>query len=242
MRSIIDADPIIYRVGFGNDNMPLSYQCKGIDAFIEKILRATEADDHVLYLTGSGNFRDEVATIQPYKGNRDKAHRPRFHKELREYMIEEWDAILVEGMEADDACGIDAYDCRADDVEYVICSVDKDLLMLEGRHYNYNRETFTDVNEIEAWRTFAIQMLTGDASDNIPGLYRTTGKKATKDLKETILHLDSPEDILDFVSTCYVENQDEPVPLEEIARLLWMKRTPDDSDEASTLALCSWNT
>lgn len=226
MRAIIDADPLAYMVGFGHDNMPLWYQCQMLDRFIEDVLEATLSADMVFYLTGKGNFRDEVATILPYKGQRDSTHRPRFHKELRDYMVNVWDAILIEGMEADDACGIDAYQCRNNGTDYTICTIDKDLDMLEGLHYNYKRRELYEVQEVEAWRFFYTQMLTGDPSDNIPGLFKIAGVKASKRIKEGLLQLSDPAQMETYVTQKYMEAGADVRCLYEIGTLLWMRRKP----------------
>jgi len=150
VHGIVDADPLVYVVGFGHDNMPFHYQCKMMDEFIEQIIHDTGVESVTLYLTGKTNFRYEVAKTLPYKGNRDGTHRPRFYKQLREYLVNVWEAEVVEGMEADDACGIDAYKRPPD--SYIIMSIDKDLLMLEGKHYNYKRKEFSYTTKEEGGR------------------------------------------------------------------------------------------
>lgn len=223
MKAIIDGDPIVYIVGFGHNEMPLWYQCKMVDDFIENILKVTGADNFSLYLTGKGNFRDEVATILPYKGNRDKSHRPRYYKELRGYLLNVWDAELIEGMEADDACGIEVYSIKEPSV---VCTIDKDLLMLEGRHYNYKRGEFCDINEEEGWRRFYLQTLTGDASDNIPGLYKVTGTKATKAIKEPLCTITLHNEMDEYCSSIWLEKGATIQQYREVQELLWILRKP----------------
>ena len=60
-----------------------------------------------ILLQGGGNYRDRIATILPYKGNRDPCKRPVYYDEMREYLIEYFGAELNTGMETDDACGIE---------------------------------------------------------------------------------------------------------------------------------------
>ena len=226
MLGIIDGDPLVYIVGFGHNNMPLSYQCQQMDEFVSKIIETVGADDVEIFLTGKGNFRFEVATIQPYKGQRDSSHRPRFYKELREYLIHVWDADLVEGMEADDACGIRAYELKAKAQPYTICTIDKDLLMLEGRHYNYKRGEFSETNETEGWRRFYLQTLTGDASDNIPGLFKVTGTKATKGIKEPLCAIEVHQEMDDYCRSVFLEKGATELQYREIQELLWILREP----------------
>lgn len=224
MRAIVDSDPLIYKIGFGNDDMPLHYQCKMLSYFIDNMLDDIGATDQVFYLSGKDNFRVKVATILPYKGNRDSSHRPRYYNELRAFLVEVYNAILVDGMEADDACGIDAYDCIYNDTPYVICSIDKDLLMLEGDHYNYNRKELCHVDMLEGWRFFYTQCLTGDVSDNIPGLYKLTGSKATKKIKQPLQEFETPEEMDDYVYETYLDLGATKKEVDEIKELLWIRR------------------
>lgn len=233
MRSVIDADSLCYIIGFGHEGMPLNYQLKMLDEFIENILVATEATEFMLYLTGSGNFRYDVATFQPYKGNRADMKRPEYLKEMRDYMEGVWGAEVINGMEADDQCGIDAYACKAEGKPYTICSIDKDLLMLEGKHYNYKRGEFETITETEGWRRFYMQTLTGDTSDNIPGLYKITGAKATKAIKEPLLSIEVREEMDAYCLGQYVSAGSSELDTSartqyyrEIQELLYMRRKP----------------
>ena len=231
MRALIDGDPLVYIVGFGHDEMPLWYQCQQMDEFVESIIEETGSHTYSIYLTGKGNFRDEVATILPYKGNRDSSRRPRKYKELRKYLQEVWGARLITGIEADDACVIHAYHLLQKGKDYVVCSIDKDLLMLEGQHYNYKRREFETISEEEGWKRFYTQTLTGDNSDNIPGLYKVTGHKATKAIKEGLLTLTLPEEMDAYCLNTYEEMAETPAiqQYREIQELLWILRRPRTS-------------
>ena len=61
-----------------------------------------------------------------------------------------------------------------------IATLDKDLDGVPGWHYVWKgkREGVFYVTETEADRFFYTQMLTGDATDNIPGLFKMVGVKA----------------------------------------------------------------
>ena len=140
----------------------------GIDEMMKKIMSKVSANEAIPYLTGKDNFRETVAVTAPYKGNRKESSRPFWYNEMREYFVEAWDAVVVDGMEADDAMGI--AQCRDSTEDTVICSIDKDLLMVPGNHYNWKKEEFTTTTEQDSMRFFYTQMLTGDSTDNIIGL------------------------------------------------------------------------
>jgi hypothetical protein len=189
-----------------------------IDMTVEGILRAVKATDHRCYLTGTGNFREKVATWGKYKGGRGA--KPRLYKAAREYLVQRWGAEVVNGIEADDALGI--YQCSHKNT--VICSIDKDLLMIPGDHYNFSKGVHMKVEPIEAYRNFYKQCLTGDTIDNIPGLRKWTGRNATKAMKEEIDKLDTPEDMETFVTDCYLLAGATLEEFNETATLLWILR------------------
>lgn len=126
------------------------------------------------YLTGKGNYRDAAAVTQPYKAGRPP--KPEHYLAIREYMIKNYGAIVVDGMEADDMLGIRQTQDPNEDT--VIVSIDKDLLMVPGKHYDWVKDVHKTVTEGEGIRHFWKQMLTGDSVDNIKGLKGIGPKRA----------------------------------------------------------------
>lgn len=192
------------------------------DQLIKRIIRETEAEKYQLYLTGAGNYRDEVATILPYKGGRDNLHKPFWYNEIKEYLITRWGAVVVEGYEADDALSMEQSETNT-----CICTTDKDLLGTAGWHYNWDKQDKPSwVTEEEARRFFYWQMLTGDKTvDNIPGIPGIGKVGADK-----ILNNCSSEEYECKVGVEYAKAYDDPESaMEENARLLWMSKTkPND--------------
>lgn len=250
MHALVDADIFLYSLGsakvslYGNPERvtnkpaPWPFVISRLDAQLNHILEAVDADSHQLYLTGRGNFRESVATIKPYKGQRP-TEKPYWHEHLSRFLIEHRDAILIEGMEADDALGIaqtsDMFyyegcneEHRKLNTDTVICSQDKDLHMIPGWHYSWpvgNRpaKELWWQDETCAIRCFYSQLLTGDSVDNIPGLFGV-GKSST--LVKRLADIDSELDMYIHVRQEYEKrfgsywNQF----LIENARLLWILR------------------
>lgn len=136
--------------------------------------------DPVLWLTPSvGNFRDRIATRAKYKGNRDSAVRPTHHKAIRNYLVERYGATESVGQEADDALGID----MTANPGSVLVSYDKDLLQVPGLHYNWVKKEETIVTPRGGQMTFFRQILSGDATDNVPGVPGIGPAKAAKILE-----------------------------------------------------------
>ncbi len=242
MRTVaIDGDLLVYRNGFAGQSgtgddieyEPLENILHSVKTTINSIISNTRAENHVLFLTGKDNFRDEVATIQGYKENRRGKPKPFWYDEIREYMINVQEAIVIDGEEADDALGIFLTTAGSDGI---CASYDKDLLTIPGEHYNWVKGETVFVTEEEALRFFYTQLLTGDSVDNIPGIYKMTGTKASKKIKEGLDGLDDKASMWDYVFSCYctaydnvglaLNDRDEVVTkwLTEIGQLLYIRK------------------
>ena len=235
LKPIIDGDILVYRLGFAADAQAkreapeswetqdyLSWALHLVDNQIKAITETAfgEATQYWLFLSGKDNFRKEVATIKEYKGNRKDAKKPKYYEELREYMTEVWGASIVDGIEADDAIG--QLQFSHNDKSTVICSIDKDLNMIPGYHFNFVKGEFYDVKLAEANLTFLRQMLTGDSTDNIPGIRgigpKTVDKLIPKGCEET--------KAIETINSCYKKQYGEgwEAAAEEVAKLLWIRR------------------
>lgn len=241
MRNVtaIDGDIILYSVGFASEDDPISHAKHSVKSMIERIKTNTGADDVVVMLSGPDNFRDDVATMQPYKGNRKEAAKPKNYRELRDYMLGKYDCLVSIDVEADDDLGrfLTAPDR---DFTPTCASIDKDLNMIPGRHYNWLRDENYEVTEREGQEAFITQLLSGDGTDNIPGLFRIAGKRATKKVKEYCLEPDNFPEMFDRVLETYKSAMEvKLIPMgydseyiaeltldavEEIGHLLWIQR------------------
>ena len=220
---LIDGDILVYRCGFAcKEDEPLEYCLATVKHAIEGILdRFPDRPEHHLYLTGKGNFRDYICSIQEYKGNRDPDAKPRFYSEIREYMEAFQGAEVIHGQEADDAIGIKQFSHI--DRSTVICSIDKDLNMIPGWHYNFVKDDLYYVTLADANYNFFKQMLVGDRSDNVPGIHKVGDKTADKLLapaNKAIMTM--KEIVLDQYRKQYGDNAESAY--KEVANLLWIRR------------------
>ncbi len=178
--ALIDSDSIYFRVAcVTKEPEEISYN---IDKTMGDILKATGATSIKVAIKGRGNFRNNL--YRRYKGTRKKLE-PDMRKALNfghNYMIETWNATMADGMEADDLVSIWAAECRSIEEDYTIVGIDKDLLQIPGRHYHFIKKTLTDVSKEEGHYSLMRQCLTGDKSDNIPGIKGIGPKKADKAL------------------------------------------------------------
>lgn len=215
MIALIDADVVAYRIAFGCQDEPEKVAIAKVSEFLEELVFTyTDVDDCEGYLTGKQNYRFDIAKTAPYKGTR-VSEKPKHLGIIRQYMIDAWAFSVQEYQEADDAIGIRAYSLGEED--YVICSIDKDLDNIRGKHYNFVKNEHYTITEEEAIKNFYRQVLTGDRVDNVPGLAGIGPKKADKILKDC----STEEDLYKAVLEAYDGNVE---LMTEMAQLLWIRR------------------
>jgi hypothetical protein len=213
--ALIDADVVAYRIAFGCQDEPEKIAIAKVSEFLEELVFTyTDVEDCEGYLTGKQNYRFDIAKTAPYKGTR-VSEKPKHLGIIRQYMIDAWAFSVQEYQEADDAIGIRAYSLGEED--YVICSIDKDLDNIRGKHYNFVKNEHYTITEEVAIKNFYRQVLTGDRVDNVPGLAGIGPKKADKILKDC----STEEDLYKAVLEAYDGNVD---LMTEMAQLLWIRR------------------
>lgn len=218
--ALVDSDILAYRVGFTTEDVSESLAAWRMDEFINKIVTSgVDANEYKYFLTGDGNYRISHAVTHPYKGNR-KQPKPKHLKFLRRHLVEEYSAEVIHGEEADDALGYNQTETS------VICSLDKDLNMIPGWHFNFvSWETYY-INEYLAIKNFWTQMLVGDVADNIKCIRGLGPKKVEK----LYAHNPTLEEMQCIVGLQYAIHEDNPEDrLIENGRLLWIKQKKDES-------------
>jgi len=176
---LIDADILLYRVAWAcqnrNGNTYTFKDCiDTLNNYMSTMVNNLGSNKYIAYLTGINNFREKITASKPYKGNRI-SEKPTFYYLLREYMVQNLHCHIINGMEADDALAI-SYNLIPDSI---ICSTDKDLLQIAGRHYNIVKQQSIVITEAEAEYNLWSQVLTGDPTDNIAGIYNVGPKTAS---------------------------------------------------------------
>jgi len=215
MHVLIDGDIIGYRIGFSTEEENEKIVVSRVATFIESMLwEDLDAETYQGYLTGSGNFRNDIARTAPYKGNRT-APKPKHLQFIRDYLVSAWDFKISEGEEADDAIAIEHTESN---YTTVIASIDKDFLQLPGKHWNFVKKEMTEVNEAEALLNFYRQVLTGDRVDNIIGLKGIGPVKADK----ILANCTSRAEMYLACIEAYGGSEERVI---ENCRLLWLRRT-----------------
>lgn len=186
---------------------PLSFTLQGVKQTLGLIAENTGSPDLRLFLSGSTNFRNALATIVPYKGNRDPANRPAQYKDIRDYLVGTHNARVVEGYEADDAISIAATNLRAQGQKVIVASIDKDLDQITGQHYDYGKHVSYDIFSDDADDWFWQQCLSGDPGDNVPGCYKIGPTRAVALVAEWRAEELSESDIWQRVIFAYAQSQ-----------------------------------
>lgn len=260
MIALIDADLIAYEAASaadmpikdGKERMSFEYCINYVDDLISFITDNAGCDSYELYITGKDNFRHDIATVKPYKGNRSP-EKPYYLPVVRK-LLESYGATVCDYMEADDMLAVRAKELGTN---CCICSRDKDLRMVPVWQYSWEvgnqpewgpnlvdhigaltfkrskkilksgeRSNAIDKVSGTGLKWFYAQLITGDSTDNIPGL---EGKGAGL-VKQVIDPCTTEQELFRAACTAYKAKYGETYVerLLEQARLLWMHDTLDD--------------
>lgn len=220
MKCLIDADILAYECSFAGqfkDELSGELVMKDFSRVEEQLLQKIKEikeecmsdEDPILFLTGDEHlfkhlnrrpkwsdpseplelipsFRKHLAKTKPYKGNR-VADKPLHYHNIRAYMLATFECIIGNGVEADDMLAM----FMLKDPNTILCSIDKDLRMVPGRHYSWSigARPSIPLYEVNEFGTMELvvkgkskslkatglmsmyaQVLMGDTVDNIQGI------------------------------------------------------------------------
>ena len=220
MIALIDHDLVVFRCAASAEQDDLGIAIYRAEALLDELLTKTGATEYRAFLTGKDNFRK---TIYPeYKANRT-APKPIHLEALREYALEKMNAEMApDTLEADDALGINQTD------DTIIVSLDKDLLMIPGKHFSWEikgkgwskPDRWLDQTELGGLKLFFEQCLKGDSSDNIKGIAGIGLKRA----QDILTGKETEQELFDVVRASY--SNDEEFIMN--ASVLWIMRHEGD--------------
>jgi len=216
--ALIDADSLIY---YEMGKPTLEEALQGIDSRINQMLEMTQATQYAGFLTAGKCFRYAAAKTKPYKGNRKYGDKPIIFPAIKEYLRQRWGCTSIPELEADDLVSIYANE------NTVICSPDKDVLYQNpGKHYNYGKAEFVEVDKTQALTFLWKQMLMGDSTDGIQGIPKVGPKTADTWLKSLI-----PSEMPEFVLNKYIEKFGVAEGISKFAetfKLIYMLKSKED--------------
>lgn len=193
------------------------------------------------------NFRDAVAKKKEYKGTR-KSDKPFHYDNLTAYILGKYDTKLAVGLEADDLMSVMQWArVKEGHLDTIICSRDKDLRITPGLHFGWScgRQAqfgptrVTDLGTLElkggkklvgtGLKFFYSQVLTGDLTDNYPGLPNTGPVKAFTALDPC----ETEEELFNAVSNLYKAKYEDlwREEMQEQCQLAWMVRELTEEGE-----------
>lgn len=215
MISLIDGDIVLHRCGFASEGESEQIAVSRVERMIDDILEKTQATEYMIFVsdTRDNNFRTKLFTA--YKANR--AAKPTHYPALKSFMFERYMCEVSRGMEADDSLGIEL---TRHGEKAILCSYDKDLWQVPGHHYSIGKQDFKFIEEDEANFNFFKQLLMGDKTDNIIGIYGMGPAKAAKALGS----MTDPFEMWS-VARGFYEDDDR---LFLNAQLLWVLRKPNE--------------
>ena len=174
----VDADSMLFKAALTCDldkyQMRMKYK-----KHLEEIKRNTFSDTAIVGVKGSGTgFR--YGLFPDYKKNRKPldADIKDALNYIYQYALDLGAIPATDTWEADDQIAEWVREAVEEDLNYVIAHIDKDLDMLPGQHYNYNKVEFYEMDLDACQRAFAKQLLMGDSADGIPGVKGIGPKKA----------------------------------------------------------------
>lgn len=218
---LIDGDSICYASGF----KPTLGSCYvSILDRLGEILWNCNSTDYEIWIESWEDkdiFRNNLATTKPYKGNRSEAEKPEFLIEAKKFLVDFYNTNVTINYESEDMCLIRATELGRENC--TIAFIDKDLLQAPFRYYNYQKKEFISLSEKEAEIRLYRQILTGDPTDNIPGVYRFGPKKAEKLINEKTVNIPLE------VAKTYKEKGYDYDYLVEQARLIYLIRHKDEA-------------
>ena len=188
---LVDADIVCYRCAASAENEPQEVAILRTDVLMRNILQHGEA--YLAFLSGPKETNFRYAINPSYKANRKDKIDPRHREACKAFLIQEYNAITTTYGEGDDALGVHQTE------DTIIASIDKDLLMIPGHHWNFVKEEYKEISELDGLKSFYRSMLVGDPSDNIRGIDGIGKVKASK----FIDHLETEPEMYEQVFSLY---------------------------------------
>ncbi len=190
--ALIDADGIIFAVACNGEKavrdgdkvlyLQTLTEEEAYSNVVERMERLTEevlADTAIICLTHTNNFRYGIEPT--YKGNRKDTRRPPLIETIRAMLQSRapYPVLLIDGLEADDVCGISSGSLQRAGKQAIICSGDKDLRTIPGFLYSCREgSVIEEITPQMANRFHLFQTLCGDPVDHYGGCPKIGAIKA----------------------------------------------------------------
>lgn len=217
---------------------------KAVDGLLTRMSNISESAPvkSVKFVVGGvhGNFRDAVARIQPYKGQR--GDKPLLFNDIKKLLLKEISEYIIQPQtshESDDVLSIYLHEDvdKGEKSVRAISSPDKDLKMCVGWHTDANNWEAPAVytTELQGFYQLCLQALQGDKVDNIQGIpfladsvqkrfgIRKTSGFAAKSAEGCLAGAETKEDLVERVAFVYKETFKDGLALTDGTVLSWVE-------------------
>lgn len=207
----------------------ISHALHTVKMMVQGIVEKADADSIEMYMSGNDNFRDTLPLPEKYKGNRDDTLRPVQLKEVRDYLVKKYGAIIYHG-EADDVISIRQYEGLQSEktnkpYKLIAASIDKDTYGCDGWMLNWDKmdtpflveglgKLWQD-DKGKVWgvgfKWKCLQWIVGDSVDNLKPTFLAGVKFGEKTAFKILDPLESYDECIRAVANKYKEWYPEPV-------------------------------
>ena len=214
------------------DAPPVGVSIKTLQSMLQSILSVCQASEYTIYLDEGETFRDRLATMMEYKGNRRDLIKPQNLAAVKEYLVLHERAKVVNELEADDYVNFGQFEgwhrTKSGEQHTIIAvTFDKDAMSNPGWVYDYRKNddgqpimekpTFIDSlgelhwltkqKEVKGWgrKYFYFQLLYGDDSDNYKANKLAGTRFGKKSAYDVLAELTTDKDCLQAVVNHYKE-------------------------------------
>lgn len=160
---------------------------ESVNSLMHRILSSGKFTHYIGFVKGKNTITARLKYNPYYKSNRNK-EQPKFWEFTKNYLMQKWNILSLNGAEVDDFCNITRLGLK----DSYLVGIDKDLLSLEGTHYNWSKNEWITVTKDEAETKFWSDMVCGQSGDGITGLPKK-GIKFVEELFKPVNRMEIPK-------------------------------------------------
>lgn len=224
-----DMKPIVFSQA--DDIKYFKESWENFKSILDALKRQFFSNDVRVAIGDRNNFRLEM--YPEYKDNRRKqnkknsSNRGEFVERIKKKAMAMGYATFCRGIEADDQLRMWAEELRAQGSDYVVCTIDKDLKCIPGKFWDMKNQTLEEIPDEYAMQFYYQQLLSGDATDNIPGIPGVGPVTAERLVKG----ITSEEDLQEIVVSHYIAafSEDWYDQLMFTGKLIYLLKSEDDA-------------
>lgn len=196
---------------------PVDILYRNLNSAFNRIKEVCQHEHPLVFIGSKNNFRMKL--YPDYKKSREGKPRPYYQQHTIDWITSNFESIIVDGYEEDDAVCI--YQGR----DTCIVGEDKDLKQMPGYHYNPVKDEKFKVGQKDGDFFLYQQILAGDSGDDIPGIKGVGMKGAEKHLAGS----KSVEELYQRSLKLYKDKGMTQDDMHLTAQLVYMLRSEGDS-------------